>query len=456
MRPIAALTMLTATPVAVLAAAKKETRPNILIIIADDCNYYNIGCYGAVNSVTPAIDRLASEGMRFTNACNSASMSAPTRHSLYTGYYPMRHGGYPNHSAIKPGIKTMPVYMTGLGYRTGLAGKWHIRPEASFPFERVSGFPENCTTRNPSHTLDGVTEFVTRDRNQPFCLALASVNPHAPWTGGDPSKYDPGQLVLPPNFVDTPETRRQWAAYLAEVDLLDEEVDEMTTILKRNGLYDNTVIFFLSEQGSQFAGAKWTNWSPGVKAAMIVRWSGHIRSGSVSDAIVQYEDILPTIVAIAGGRAGTDMDGRSMVDLLAGRTARHRDYAFSLHNNIPEGPHYPIRAIGDGRYRLLWNLTHSAAYVEKHIAAAPWYKSWEADTTAHGRYIVDRWSRRPEIELYDVEADPFEFRNLASDPAYAEVRERLHGRLKAWMKQQNDPGASADRPRRAVANSQEQ
>ncbi|GHU98784.1 heparan N-sulfatase [Bacteroidia bacterium] len=453
------LTLLSAVAVsggaaASLQAANSKTggqkapaqRPNVVMIIADDCNYYNIGCYGATNNATPAIDRLADEGMRFLNAWNSASMSAPTRHSLYTGYYPMHHGGYPNHSAIRPGIKTMPVYMSELGYRVGLAGKWHIKPVESFPFESVPGFASNCTTRNPSHTMAGVAEFVRRDQAQPFCLVVASVNPHAPWTGGDPSRYDPAKLTLPPNFVDTPLTRQMYAAYMAEVDLLDGEVAEVVDLLKRTDLYDNTLLIFVSEQGSQFAGAKWTNWTPGVKAAMIVRWPGRVKAGSVSEAIVQYEDILPTIVAAAGGRPGVDMDGRSMVDLLTGRVSDHRRYAFHVHNNVPEGPPYPIRSVGDGRYRLIWNLTPQATYVEKHIATAEWYKSWEADTTAHGRRMIDRWSHRPELELYDVAVDPFEMHNLADDPEHAAVRNRLLGELRSWMKEQNDPGASADRP----------
>lgn len=157
-------------------------RPNILLIVADDVSYYDLGCYGAVNNQTSNIDRLAREGMQFTSAFNSSSMSTPTRHSLYTGMYPMKNGGYANHSAVREDVLTMPVYLRQLGYRVGLAGKWHIRPEYIFSFESVPGFKKNCLNPDPSYTLDGVREFINRSEEQPFCLVLASINAHLPWT----------------------------------------------------------------------------------------------------------------------------------------------------------------------------------------------------------------------------------------------------------------------------------
>ena len=148
------------------AAAQK--RPNMGVILADDCSWYDIGCYGAVNNRTPHIDSLARAGMRFTNAWNSVSTSVPTRHCLYTGMYPIRNGGHYNLSAIREGVETMPVRLARLGYRVGLAGKWHIHPKEAFPFERVPGFAVNCLTKDPSHTMEGVEEFISRDLEEPF------------------------------------------------------------------------------------------------------------------------------------------------------------------------------------------------------------------------------------------------------------------------------------------------
>ncbi len=431
------------------AAKPQQAKPNVLIIIADDLNYYNIGCYGAVNNKTPNIDALAGEGMLFTQAYNSVSMSTPTRHCLYTGMYPMHNGGHANHSRVRPDIKTMPVYMTEAGYRAGLAGKWHVQPEKIFSFEKIPGFTDNCTTLDPSHDIAGVREFILRDSSQPFCMVLASVNPHAPWTGGDPSVYDPAKLVLPPNWGDTEEMRKQYANYMAEVTLLDQEVGEAVEILKKNGLWENTLVIFVSEQGGQPCGAKWTNWNAGVHAAMIATWPGKIKKGSRTDAIVQYEDILPTIVTLAGGEP-VDMDGRDITPVLTGKAKTHRKYAFHSHTNVPEGPPYPIRAVSDGRYRLIWNLTPEKQYVEKHVEKNAWFISWKESSDEHAKKMVERWYHRPEFELYDISKDPYEMNNLAGEASLAAKKAELLSALKGWMAEQKDPGAAADKERPAA------
>lgn len=199
--------------------AQTSSKPNILLIIADDCSYYDIGCFGAVNNKTPHIDALARQGIKFNSAYNSVSMSTPTRHCVYTGMYPMHHGGYANHSSVNADVKSLPTYLGNLGYRVGLAGKWHIKPLANFPFEKVPGFPEGCTSTNTDYHTKGIEKFMERDASQPFCLVLASINSHAPWTGGDASVFDRKKLQLPPQFIDTEVTREYYARYLAEVGL---------------------------------------------------------------------------------------------------------------------------------------------------------------------------------------------------------------------------------------------
>ena len=293
--------------------AQTSSKPNILLIIADDCSYYDIGCFGAVNNKTPHIDALAEQGIKFNNAYNSVSMSTPTRHCVYTGMYPMHHGGYANHSAVNADVKSLPTYLGELGYRVGLAGKWHIRPLANFPFEKVPGFPEGCTSTNTDYHTKGIEKFMERDASQPFCLVLASINSHAPWTGGDASVFDRKKLQLPPQFIDTEVTREYYARYLAEVGLLDQQVGDAMQILKDKNLLQNTLVIFISEQGTQFAGAKWTNWSAGVKSAMVASWSGVIKPGVETSAIVQYEDLLPTFIDVAGGEIPDVIDGKSLL-----------------------------------------------------------------------------------------------------------------------------------------------
>lgn len=427
--------------------AQTPLKPNILLIVADDCSYYDIGCFGAVNNKTPHIDALARQGIKFNCAYNSVSMSTPTRHCLYTGMYPVHHGGYANHSSVNAGVKSLPGYLGELGYRVGLAGKGDVRPVANFPFEDVPGFPKGCTSRNTHHTTDGIEEFMGRDASQPFCLVLGSINSHAPWTGGDASVFDRKKLQLPPHFIDTEVTRENYARYLAEVGLLDQEVGEAMQILKDKDLLKNTLVVFVSEQGAQFVGAKWTNWSAGVKSAMIASWQGVIRPGTETSAIVQYEDILPTFIHVAGGKVPDVIDGKSLVNVLRGKANTHRKYAYHVHHNIPEGPAYPIRSISDGKYRLIWNLTPEKTYVEKHIEKAEWYLSWKEQDTEHAHAMLNRYKHRPEYELYDITKDPYELKNLADNKNYSRKKAELMAELEKWMKQQNDSGADLDKPR---------
>ncbi len=427
-------------------AAEKQKPANVLLILADDCSYYDISCFGSKNTKTPNIDKIAEDGIKFNNAYNSASMSVPTRHSLYTGLFPIKHGGYPNHSQVKPDVKSMPHYLGDLGYRVGIAGKLHIKPLENFPFEMVPGFVENCVSNDPSYTTDGIEEFMSRDKDQPFCLVLASINPHMPSTGGDASVFDRSRLVLPPYFVDTKETRERYARYLAEVHLLDQEVGDAVNILKKHGLYENTLVIFMSEQGSQFAGAKWSNWNAGVKSAMVASWPQVIKPGAETDALIQYEDVLPTIIEQAGGKKVKKLDGISFLKLLKGQTDKHRKYAYHVHNNVPEGPAYPIRAISDGKYRLIWNLTPEAEYIEKHIERADWFISWKKQKSKHAEFVMNRYKHRPEFELYDVENDPIEFNNLMGSVGHEKTFKRLHKELQKWMKSQGDLGVEMDKP----------
>lgn len=436
--------LLPAVPSLGAAKAPDAPRPNFLVIMSDDLTYWDLSIYGSQNHRMPALEALAADGMLFTNAYNSCTTSVPTRHSLYTGMYPYSNGGFFNLGMIRPGVRTMPMYMQELGYRCGLAGKWHIWPESQFPWEDVPGFQRNCMSPVTDYTIDGVKEFMTRDSSQPFCLMLASINSHMPWTGGDPSVYDRDSLKLPPIFADTPLTRENYARYLAEIDQLDREIGDVIGVLKDNGLYDNTVIIYLSEQGSQLTGAKWTCWTPGVHAGMVAKWTGHIEPGRVSDAIVQYEDILPTLVDLAGGEPAECFDGRSLRRLFEGRTDRHRRYAYHFHVNIPSGPQFAMRAVSDGHYRLIWNLSYEKEYKAKNHDNAAWFKEWKASGDAHADFLVRRWHHRPQFELYDTVSDPFEFDNLAGQARYRRVEKRLLKALRKWMESEGDPGEATD------------
>lgn len=436
-----------------------ERPPNFLVIVADDCSHSDLPLFGGKNVRTPRVDRLADEGILFRRAYVSMSMCVPCRAELFTGLFPLRSGVAWNHSVARAGTVGIVQHLGRLGYRTGIAGKVHAAPRAAFPFEMVPGFERNCVSETARHETSGIRAFMARDRSSPFCLIVGLVVPHAPWTVGDPSAFDRKSLSLPPHFPDTPQTRESFATYLAEIAHMDAQVGDVLDALETSGEAGRTVAVFTSEQGGQWPGCKWTNWEQGLRTALIVRWPGRVKPGARTDALVQYADILPTLIEIAGGQPeALGLDGRSFLRVLTGGSEGHRKFAYAMHNNIPEGPPYPIRSVTDGRFRYIRNLAPDELYIEKHIMGStahnPYWLSWmwASEADPHAYAMVRRFLRRPAEELYDTAADPFELRNISGDPEHAARKAVLAAELERWMAEQGDPGASLDTPEAFLRN----
>jgi len=429
----------------------KQKRPNIIIIMADDLDSRQLSCYGGENIQTKNIDALADQGLKFNSIIASEAMCVPTRASLFTGLYPLKHGAYQNHKPVYNHLKSVVHYLHDAGYRVGLTGKDHVtKPKSVFPFDHVPGFQPNCVAKTDDYTLDSVKHYI--QQSDPFCLFVMSINPHAPWTVGDPSEFDPARLKLPAHWVDTELTRKQFCSYLAEVRRLDNQVGDIMKLLKETGQEDNTILIFLGEQGPQFPGGKWNLYDNGQKSSMIVRWPGKVKAHTETNAIVQYEDITPTLIDIAGGKPVTGLDGYSFKGVLDGKKANHRAFAFGIHNNIPEGPAYPIRSIRDHQYKLIHNLTPDSTYYIKYmmntqrddLAWTTWVQKAAEDN--HAQQLVNRIAHRPAYELYDITQDPYELNNLAAQPKYQTLVKKYAQQLQDWMTQQGDEGAALDIP----------
>ena len=446
------------SPMAAADRPDGAARPNFLIVLADDCTHNDLPLYGGRNARTPNIDALAREGVTFNRAYLGMSMCQPCRAELYTGQYPLRNGCAWNHSASRPGTRSLPQHLGTLGYRTGLAGKVHVLPKVSYPFEQVPGFDSSCT-RNPTqtHQLDGIREFITRQPGQPFCLVVALVEPHVPWVMGDASQYPPQKVQLPPNIADTPKTRQDYASYLAEITYMDAQVGEILGVLRASRAEDDTLVLFSSEQGSQFPGNKWTNWDTGLHTALVARWPGRVPAGKRTDALVQYADVLPTLLELAGGNPAASelgLNGTSFASVLRGEAPSHRAWVYGAHNNIPEGPAYPVRTVTDGQWRYIRNLTPDELYIEKHLMGIqgggalnnPYWPTWIATAwdNPDTYRLVKRYMQRPAEELYHTAADPYEMTNLAADPRHANVKARLSAELDRWLAEQGDPGIPQD------------
>jgi uncharacterized sulfatase len=241
---------------------------------------------------------------------------------------------------------------------------------------------------------------------------------------------------------------------LAEVTELDREVGEILQLLDETGQAENTLVLFSSEQGWSLGFGKWTNWNLGVHSALLARWPGRIEPGTQTDALVQMADVVPTLIDAAGGDPKAHgLDGSSFLGVLTGEQDEHREYVYTMHNNVPEGKPYPIRSIINRDFHYLWNLTPEASYQNHYdmVVHREWGYAWwplrkeaAAAGDAHAQALLDKYHNRPAEELYRMANDPFEMENLAGDPELAGVKEQLRAQLQRWMKAQGDPGASLD------------
>ncbi len=441
--------MCVATTLLAAGSCLAKEKPNLLFIIADDCTFRDIGCYGG-QARTPNIDGLAKEGMRFTRCFQAAPMCSPTRHNLYTGLYPVKSGAYTNHTFANDDVKSIVHYLKPLGYRVALTGKTHVDPKSVFPFEYSAG-----KKGESAFDMAAVNDMMkdSKKNGRPFALFACSTEPHAPWNKGKEyaPHYDPDSLKLPPYMVDTPETRSSYRDYLCEITYFDNEVGLLLKTLEKHGLADNTLVMVVSEQGNNFPFAKWTCYDSGLQSIMVVRWPGNgkVKPGSETDAMVEYVDVCPTFVEAAGGTPAPVLDGKSLLPVLFGQTNKHKQQVFGIQTSrgIYGGPHdYPIRSVRNEKYKLILNLDADAKFFNS-INRQKWFKTWKEMAEAgdaHAKAMVERYYHRPAVELYDVTKDPYEMQNLAANPEYAEVIKDMRATLEGWMQSQGDKGLETE------------
>jgi uncharacterized sulfatase len=428
-------------------------KPNIIFIMADDLTMTDIEPYGSTQVYTPNMTRLAKEGMCLDNMFNMVPVCSPTRQSLLTGIGPVRNGAYPNHTMIYDGIKTLPYYMKELGYNTALIGKRHYAPEASYPFDFLGG-RDHDDGSGIDIDLSKAEEYIKKSTGKPFFLMVTSNQPHEPWTRGNQAAYDPEKIRLNPNMVDTKLTRRQMAKYFAEIAYLDSLVGVCLDMVERTGQKENTVVMFATEQGNSFPFSKWTLYDQGLRSGFIVRWPGRIKPGSRNAAMLEYIDVTPTLIEIAGGDpkkintgskdgyGNTGFDGMSFKKALTGETTHMRDYVFAENTTrgiIQGSDAYASRSARSTKFLYIHNLNYQEKF-SNIVTHSPLFRQWmEKDSVRASAYVT-----RPEEELYDVVNDPFDLKNIAGDPKYAAMKAALRSELEAFMKQQNDKGLQTE------------
>lgn len=440
----------------------QSNRPNVVIVVGDDMTWRDCEPYGSPDVKTPNMARLAAEGMTFDGMFTATAMCAPTRQQLYTGMFPVRNGAYPNHSRVHDGVRSIVHYLHDLGYRVALTGKKHFNPPDAFPFEFLKGRAHDDGTGKDLR-FEAAEAFVQRDKSQPYCLVVASNQPHGPWNRGDASAYDPEKLTVQPDLVDCPETRRELTRYFAEITYLDGQLGTVMDIVARSGRRDDTIVIFTSEQGASFpSGGKWTCYDTGLKTAFIVRWPRKVKAGTRTNGLTQYVDVVPTLIEAAGGKSEAietgrpdahgdkGFDGKSFLDVLLGKTNEHREYVYGAHTTrgiIRGSACYPVRSIRSARFQYIWNPNHESVFYNAvstgpNTLLATWARYGKRDPQA--AFLARRYQYRPAEELYDIQKDPYELNNLAAKPDYAEIKGNLRTELDRWMRQQGDEGVDTE------------
>lgn len=433
---------------------------NVLFITTDDLGL-QLSAYGDEVVETPHLDALAASGVLFETAYVAQASCSPSRSAMFTGLYVHANGQYgltnASDFALHPHLHqaTMPNILKRAGYRTGLVGKLHVDPEDQFQWDergRVNG-------RAVKEMAAFAEEFITGGGEQPFFLMVNYSDPHAyrerdpvtrevtlDWTFRDQYDGIPETLVEPSEKtvwpfqrVDTPEQRKRIAGYYNEVLRVDVGVGMLLDALERAGRTDDTLVIFIGDHGPPFNRAKTTVYEAGLRVPFLVRWPGVSRPMR-SEAMVSTVDILPTILDATGAESDVAMHGKSLSPVLKDADAPWRDYLvgeFHMHGR----PWYPRRAIRDGRFKLIHNLLAGEVTPSPNIDGDIAYRiSQQAEfADAEVREAFRTFADPPEIEFYDLQSDPWEFKNLADRPEFAEHKARLLAALEQWRRETDDP-----------------
>lgn len=440
------------------------TRPNILFITADDLNYNSLGITGCpIPGVTPNIDRLAQEGIRFVHAHVTSAVCQPSRSVLMTGRYPHRNGAF-GFGPINPEVTTLQELLRAAGYYNGIIGKeTHLAPAYKFCWDAYirTNDKENGYGRDPQvyyrYTKQLIDEAVSKE--EPFFLMANSHDSHRPFAGSENELkafgrntnvsrvFTPEEIEIPRFLPDLPDVRKEVAQYFSSVHRCDETVGEILRALKESGQEENTLVMFLSDNGMAFPFAKTNCYLTSTKTPWIVRWPGKIKPGVVDEEhFISGIDFMPTILETVGLPKADGLDGRSFLDLLLGQTQANRSRVFTVFNQTAAKKDYPMRSVQNKRFGYIYNdwSDQENVFINESQSGLTFKAMQQA--AEHDEVISKRVSffqYRVKEELYDFEKDPDALVNLIAEPEYSHVVNDSRKELLQAMSSTNDPITSS-------------
>jgi N-sulfoglucosamine sulfohydrolase len=402
-------------------------RPNVVLFISHDTGRF-VSPYGVGTVHPPNLERLAAESVLFENAFCTAPQCSPSRAALVTGRYPHSNGvmGLTHQDyawSLHPSERPAAVLFGEGGYQTWLLGLQHETQDAgTLGFDHVdlcfnlAGVPERLEV-----ALAG------RDPSRPFFCQLGCFETHRPWTQPGIEPDTSLGITVPAYLRDGPETRKEMAAFQGMVRHFDRELGRLLTVLDRSGLREDTILVVTTDHGAALPMAKGTLRDPGIETLLLMRYpGGGWGQGRRMGPLVSNVDILPTLLQAAGLEVPEAVQGTSFLSLLRGEETPARDAIFA--EKTFHDCYDPMRGVRTRRYKYI-------RYFEKTA-----HHPIPADTAMGGASReLGPVARSGFEELFDLEADPGETRNLAGQGAYAHVCEEMRARLAAWMQATRDP-----------------
>jgi arylsulfatase A-like enzyme len=414
------------------------------LIIEDACP--DFGCYGNRDVRTPNVDALARESRLYQNAFATAAICSASRSAFMTGRYQTSFGAHNHRSHRDDGFRR-PAGVRLITERLREAGYFTANIRALSPALGFAGTGKtDWNFQDDGKAFDG-EKWSELKLRQPFYAQVNLAQTHRPYRTATVNPTDPANVTLPPYLANDPTIRADWAAYLDELSSVDEKIGAVLKLLDREGLRENTVVFFFADHGREDFRGKYYGYEQGVHVPLLVRWPALLPPGSTSDELVSLLDVHAMSLSLAGVKAD-GLDGTPFF----GPEARRRESLFGARDRIDES-HDRIRSIRDARYKFYRNFEPGRPYLQPMAYAEvtnPTYNRMRqlfADgklDAAQAKFMAER---RPVEELYDLSVDPFELHNLAVEPHAAATVARLRTKLDTWIRESGDQGGALEDPK---------
>jgi arylsulfatase A-like enzyme len=427
--------------------------PNILWLTSED-NSPLLGCYGDGFATTPTLDKLASEGFLYTHAYANAPVCAPARNTIITGVYASSGGHQHMRSYYSKSdmVRFFPEFLKEKGYYCTNNSKEDYNVS---PGQTKAIWDESSKDAHYKNRAEG----------QPFFAIFnttisheSSIHKPVP---PEQLRHDPEKVKLPPYHPDTPEMRHDWANYYDKIEDMDAWVGEKLKELDDAGLAENTIVFYYGDHGGVLGRSKRFVYESGTRVPFIVRIPEKYKylfpeekPGSKVDRLISFVDLAPTLLSIAGILIPEYMQGNAF---LGKQKTEASEYAFMFRGRMDE--RYDMsRAVRDHKYRYIRNYMPYRIYGQhiNYLWKAPSMGSWEQAYLEGKCNAVQSkfWESKPVEELFDTENDPWEVNNLATDPNYKEVLDRMRKANKDWVTRIYDTGFVPEGERNILSGDQ--